>query len=439
MSKHLTLDDRSHIASSLDKQESFAAIATALGKDCTTISKEIRNHRVFQKVGAPGRSFNACKLRFHCDKRHICTVCSRSGNRSFCWSCAQCNKYCPDFVEDKCRRLENPPYVCNGCPDLQKCTLEKCFYRPVLAQQEYRDTLSESRQGISLSQQEILRLDSIISPLILKGQSIHHIYVNNKDLIMISESTIYRLIGYNLFTARNIDLPRKVRFSARKVEKHIKIDQLCRTERTYEDYLAFMAEHPDLPVVEMDSVIGKKGGKVLLTLHFVRAEFMIAFLRDTNDSQSVIDIFNRLYLELRSDIFMDIFPVLLTDNGSEFSNPGAIEFDSQGNRRTRLFYCDPSAPHQKGAAERNHELIRYCIPKGTSMDDLTQEMVSHMMDNINSLTRKSLGDKCPYDVLCFLYGEKVLDLLGCHRIPADDVTLTPAVFDRFRKQEEEAL
>lgn len=253
---------------------------------------------------------------------------------------------------------------------------------------------------------------------------------------MVSESTIYRLVDYNLFAARNIDLPRKVRFSARKVEKHVKVDKACREYRTYEDFQSYVAEHPDLPVTEMDTVEGKKGGKVLLTIHFVKAELMVAFLRDSNDSQSVLDVFDRLYLELGHDTFKEIMPLILTDNGSEFSNPARIENDSEGTARTKVFYCDPSAPEQKGSAERNHELIRYCIPKGTSMDFLTQEMVNHMMDNINSLTRKSLGDKCPYEAFSFLYSEAILSSLGCHRIPANDVTLKPSVFDRFLRSHE---
>lgn len=117
----------------------------------------------------------------------------------------------------------------------------------------------------------------------------------------------------------------------------------------------------------MDTVEGRKGGKVLLTLHFVKVEFMLAFLRHNNDSQSVITIVKNLYLTLGQDIFMRVMPLLLTDNGSEFSNPKALEFDPQHNRRTHLFYCDASSPWQKGSAEKNHELIHYFIPKGTSV------------------------------------------------------------------------
>ena len=191
-----------------------------------------------------------------------------------------------------------------------------------------------------------------------------------------------------------------------------------------------MIEHRDTAVTQMDSVEGRKGGKVLLTLHFTIPQLMLAFLRDANTSQSVIDIINRLYLGLRPDIFDDLFPILLGDNGSEFSNPLAIEFDGQENQRTRVFYCDPSAPYQKGAAENNHELIRRVIPKGTSMDNFTQDDITKMMNHINCYPRKNLGNKTPYEIYAALYGENLLKKLGISFIRPDEVTLRPSLLKK---------
>lgn len=101
-------------------------------------------------------------------------------------------------------------------------------------------------------------------------------------------------------------------------------------------------------------------------------------------------MFEQLYLELGASTFQELFPVILTDNGSEFTNPLAIEFDKGGNRRTYIFYCDPSAPHQKGAAENNHEFIRRVVPKGNSFNTYCQEDILLMMNNINSYGRKVL-------------------------------------------------
>lgn len=426
---HLSLEDRITISQMLSEQQSFKQIASAVGKNCTSISREIRNHMEFRRTGGYGRSYNACLYRRNCSHSFLCTSCT-TVKKKHCSLCEKCNSNCPDFKEETCARLEKPPYVCNGCPDRRGCTLEKHLYNPSYADQEYRDLLSESRSGISYSEEEIRRLDSIVSPLILKGQSLNHICANNKDTLMVSESTLYRLVEYNVFQARNIDLPRKVRYSRRRKLKDFKIDKACRVGRTYNDYTACLKRHPDIPVTQMDSVEGKKGGKVLLTIHFVKTELMLAFLRDANDSQSVLNIFERLYLELRPDIFVSIMPLILTDNGSEFSNPKAIEYDRQGNRRTRIFYCDASAPGQKGSAEKNHEFIRYVLPKGTSFDDLTQEDISLLMDHVNSYSRESLGNKCPYEMFQFLYGADVLCALGCHRIPPNEVNLTPSLLSR---------
>jgi IS30 family transposase len=273
-----------------------------------------------------------------------------------------------------------------------------------------------------------MRLNKIISPLVAKGQSPHAICVNHMDELMCNERTIYNYINNGILSVKNIDLPRKVRYSIRKPKKdNFKVDKQCRIGRTYSAFCDYMKEHPDTPIIQMDTVEGRKNGKVLLTIHFTIPQLMLAYIRDANTSQSVIDIINRLYLELRPDIFDELFPLLLVDNGPEFSNPLAIELDAQGNRRTRVYYCDPSAPYQKGALENNHELIRRIIPKGTSLDCFTQDDINKMMNHINCYPRKNLGNKTPYEVFTTLYGEGVLKKLGVSFIQHDEVTLRPSL------------
>lgn len=429
--KHLTPEQRTVIKEMIENSCSFTEIGKALDKDPSTISKEIRNHLVFMRVGYRHVKYNACEHRFSCDKIRVCKVCKPDKNYKKCRNCPACNNNCPDFVKVICPKLGKPPYVCNACSSrFYGCTLEKRYYYPDQAQKEYKELLSESRSGISFSEEEIRHLDEIISPLIRQSQSPHHICVTNEDSLMVSESTVYRLIDSGLISARNIDLPRKVRFRRRKKTVSVKVDKTCRIGRKYEDFLAFIRENPDTPVTQLDSVEGKKGGKVLLTIHFVKAEMMLAFLRDHNDSASVIEIFNDLYRILGHDLFSCIFRVCLPDNGSEFSNPKAIEFNEYGERRTRVFYCDPSAPYQKGSAERNHEFIRMFIPKGSDFALYSQDDINLMMDHINSYGRESIGNKCPYEMFAFLYGKNTLDLLGCHRISSREVTLNRSVFHR---------
>ncbi len=424
---HLSYEERIAIKQGLDNGLSFKRIAFNLNRDPTTISKEVRNHRIFRKTGAYGRVFNNCTYKTDCSHKHLCPSCKQ--NR-LCALCSKCTSICPDFKRKPCILLESAPYVCNGCKNLHACTLEKSFYNAKTAQEEYESLCSESRQGLSLSEKEIQQIDSLVSPLIMKGQSLHHIIHNNRDSISVSKSTMYRLIEYNVFQARNIDMPRKVRYAKRRVKKHVRIDKKCRVGRTYLDFRNYMDNHPDVSVVEIDSVEGTKGGKVLLTIHFVKAEFMLAFIREANTSQSVIDIFNELYRILGHTLFVQLFPVLLGDNGTEFSNPTAIETTTDGEIRTRLFYCDPSSPHQKGAAERNHEQIRRIIPKGKPLDIYTQEDISLMMNHVNSYGRPCLGNKTPYEIMSFMYGEEVLERLGCCKVAPNDVTLRPALLKK---------
>lgn len=428
--KHLSKSERNEIESLLNDKNSFRAIARELDRDPTTIAKEVKNHISYKKTGCYGKAFNDCLYRMSCTASQVC---GKKGCKSklckFCKSIS-CTEICPDYQVEICIKLSKPPYVCNGCRKRRSCTLEKRLYDASYAQDEYKFILSESRQGIMISEEEARRIDAIISPLLMKGQSLHHICVNNKDEIMMDERTLYNYVDYGIFAAKNLDMPRVVRMGKRVKYKTHKVDKKCRIGRTYKDFLDFMKVNHEYPIVEMDTVEGKKGGKVLLTIHFIIPHFMIAFIRDANTSQSVINIFNQLYLELRPDIFIDLFKVILTDNGSEFSNPEAIELDLQGNHRTSIFYCDPSAPHQKGAVENNHEFIRRIIPKGQPLDGYTQDDITLMMNHINSYSRKNLGDKSPHDIFTFLYGKDLLKVVRAESIPYNEIVLNPSLFKK---------
>lgn len=427
--KHLTSEDRQFIEDSLNHKLSYASIARALGKDPTTISKEVNAHLILQRTGLPGKNYNNCAHQFHCKKAAICSSCNSPARHPLCKNCILCNQHCTEYLPIACPRRKKSAHICNGCGFIRECNFEKKLYKAAKAQREYKSLLSEARSGIGLSEDELKTLDGKISPLIRQGQSPHHICMHSRDSLMVSESTIYRLIDSRLIAARNLDLPRKVRFKARKRKKsEFKVDRACRVGRDYGSFQHFLEEYPDIPVTQLDSVIGRKGGKVLLTIHFVNCEMMLAFLRNSNDAKSVNDVFDALYEKLGHDRFCRIFQLCLADNGSEFSNPSHIEFTKEGTRRTHFFYCDPQAPFQKGSAERNHEFIRLFIPKGTDMGLYTQDDISLMMNHINSYKRASLGNKCPYDVFGFFYGQDILDLLGCATIPAPQVTLNKSIF-----------
>lgn len=225
-------------------------------------------------------------------------------------------------------------------------------------------------------------------------------------------------------------MPRKVRMHPRcKKPDTVKVDPRCREGRTLEDFKVFMAENPDTPVVELDSVEGTKGRVVMLTITFATDGLQLAVRREHNNSQSVTDLFNRLYLKLDPDTFLDLFPALPADNGSEFSDLKSIEFDTNGNRYTWLFYCNVSAPYQKGSCEVHHEMIRRIILKGVDITPYSQGRSDTMMSHINSYRRKTLGNKSPYEMFAFQYGEDTLKKFGLRKIPPDEIILSPKLFN----------
>jgi len=427
--KHLTDEERLHIERLLKERVSIKQIAAKLGKSTSTISREIRAHAVSSDKSAPCRIPNRCTRRYDCDKRYLCA--DKPDCTRICRSCRLCNNLCSDFEEAVCIKLSAQPYVCNGCADERLCTLRKRYYLHNQAHKAYRESLVQSRTGANISEDELLLLNEFISPLILKGQSVHHIVANNPNEFRVSEKSIYRYVAGGLLRAKNIDMPRVCRLKPRKTKpvEH-KIDSTCRIGRTYANFLEYINQSGGIKAVEMDSVIGRIGGKVLLTLMFKSCDLMLAFIRDRNTAQSVIDIFNLLHKTLGVKLFRSLFPVILTDNGSEFSNPNALELYSKGSRRTRIFYCDPGASYQKPNVELNHEFIRKIVPKGQSFDAFNQHDINLMMSHINSYSREKLNDKTPIDVFEFLYGPNVLSRLGISKIPANEIILKPSLLKK---------
>lgn len=434
--RHLTLEDRREIFLGLNKGASFKAIARAIGKDCTTISREVRAHFTVQRKGTYGRPFNDCRYKGACPVTRFCS--DETCKRNACVSCRKlcCKSACEFYEPVICKSLQKPPYVCNACHKGEKCLLEKRLYNPLDAHDEYRDTLSASRQGFAIDEETAGELGAIIADAFSKGQSLNHVIMSyGEDAIGFSAKTLYTYVDAGVFEGLgNIDMPRKVRYAKRKTSKKqaVKKDKKCFMNRTYSDYLDFIRENPGLPVVEMDTVEGRKGirEKCLLTLHFTSSCLMLAVLLDSKTAANVNAAIQDLRNRLGNDMFARLFPVILTDRGSEFSDPNAIEKDQlTGEITTSVFYCDAMQSYQKGACEKNHEFIRAIIPKGTSMNRLSQKQISLMMSHINSYKREALNSKSPIELFAFLYGNDVLPLLELELVHPTLVTLKPYLIE----------
>lgn len=408
--KHLSLTNRCMIEQYIAYSYSFREIAKELGYQPSTISREVKKYRTFvTPKSAVCAKFTECKRR-----NHGCQLTK-----------------CPHFETIHCSKLDKAPFVCNNCPSQDFCSREHAYYNARKADAKSHAVLSEARSTIHLDEDEVKQLNELVSPLIKNGQSLSHIYANHSDEICVTRRTMYNYVDQCILDARNVDLPRKVRYKKHRKKHAEPYPYKYREGRTYEDFKAFVEQHPDVGVVEMDTVkSSREKGKCLLTMIFTKYDFMLIFLLETASQQCVEYVFSKLQNDLGLNTFRRLFPVILTDNGGEFKNPAAIEKSCYGSLCTNVFFCDSMASWQKPHIERNHEFIRQVLPKGRSFDTLTQDDVTLLMNHINSISRDSLDGKCPYDAAKEFIAKKLPFVLGLRKIPADQVVMRPSLLDK---------
>ncbi|MDD3414684.1 MAG: IS30 family transposase [Lachnospiraceae bacterium] len=444
--KHLTFSDRTYIEQELLQNSTFRYIGNVLHKDPSTISKEIRKHvKMVDGKRASGHCIK-CKHYTSCEIRGYDSVVSECKHSSYCKNiCKRCwrerpPQFCSIYMSFVCDKPIHAPYACNCCVTEKDCPLSHPVYAAKTAQIAYEKTLVKSRDGINMTPDELLELNELISPLILKGQPLSHIFAVHADEIPVCRRTLYNYLDQRIFQARNIDLPRRVRYKKRKKKSAPRttknLQQVYRNKRTYIDFERFMEAHPDVDVVEMDTVKGgRAAGKCLLTLLFRSCSLMLVILLPSCTQKCVIDAINSLTDTLGIRMFRKYFPVLLTDNGSEFKNPWDIETDDDGRHRTYVFYCDPYVSNQKARLEKNHEYIRYVIPKGRSMYKYTQEDINRMTSHINSTARDSLNGATPFDLADLLLDKRIPLLAGLKKVSPDEVMLKPALIESNNSKE----
>ena len=428
--KHLTLDDRKFIERSLNSGVSFKEIAKSLCKDPTTISKEVRLHRLtdWYHKGTFYNARNFCIHRYHCKKINACGKIILCGVK--CTSCPTCNTTCPDFIKEQCNRLDKAPYVCNGCSKaINHCTIaHKYRYDAIFADRKYHEALSSSREGICMTKNELRQKDKIVSQLIFQGQSPYQIVTNHPELDM-SVRSLYSYLDKGIFTARNIDLKRKVKFKPRKIHKTQIKERAVFNGRMYSDFQALGLDS----FAEMDTVHSSQDSKrVILTFFLNREKLFLAFIMNRCTKGAVRLIFDKLETQLGTYGFLTLFNTILTDRGSEFGDPDSLETGKSGIIRSSIYYCDPMRSGQKGGIEQAHTMLRMILPKKTSFEYLTQWDMRTIVDHINSTPREILGGKTPYDVALENYGIEVLKALQLRPVSPDEVNLTPKLI-RFNK------
>lgn len=391
MTKHLCREQRNVIEYLLNINKNFTYIAYSIDVDRTTVSDEIKRNR-----------FVKSPVYDKFDKNGI------------------------DKIAYKCDLLLKPPYVCNTCANKRYCIKNKLYYNARFAQEISEKRKSESKQGVDISPETIEEIENTIVPLIKdKKQSINQIYNNHSDILYFSKTTFYRYVDSGVLSLCNLDLPKKVKYKKRKTTKDTDYKRKLAIVkgRTYEEFLSFISIHQKMNICEMDTVEGKKGRKVFLTILIRDTKFMFIRLLDKKNIACVNKEIDKLKEALGIKLFSKVFRIVLTDNGNEFLDPLKIEIDyNSGNKTCNVFYCNPYSSFQKANIERNHEYIRRVIPKGISLDTLTTEQVQTLETNINNIPRDILDGKTPFELTKELF-PLLIEKLNYKYIKPDDVSL----------------
>ena len=449
MAKHMTDDDRREIERFLRTGWTVAQIARKLGRPESTVAREIRNRRIDSSKGVRKTSSATCALYESCRRTKVCAV--DCGMRKLCKNCLCCVEACADFLPRSCSRLASSPFVCNGCERERSCPLPKKFYIAGCAQANYDGLLHDSRRGVRATDEQLAAINDVFTECTRRGQSVRNVMANNPELFDFCERTMYSYVGLKKFDAVRGDLPFACSRKPRKPRPVTKTDARCRVGRTYRDLVSYWIANPALRdhEVEMDGIEGqKKDGKYLFTFIFNDTDLTLGFLRDAKTAEECTNVFRLLWDAAGPALFMELFAIVVTDNGPEFSDPVAIErnplFVPRGDDagkawkdcaspekfRARLFYCNSYSPKQKAHAERANEEMRRILVKGASFQSLTQDDIRLMFSHVNSYTRGVLDDATPYDTFVARHGDagkRFLDALGIVRVEPNEVTLTPAL------------
>ena len=411
---HLTVQERIIIEKGIENGSTKAAIALTIGKDKSTVGKEIKKHR--ELVHKSSYKINCANMK-NCSHNHVCDNCA-------------------DFKPFTCNRRDRSPGACNGCSKYTHCRYDKYRYKADFSHKKYREDLVDSRTGINMSYEECKAMADIIVPLIKAGHSPYHIVTNHPEL-NISEKTLYNYIENGIFREfglLDIDLRIKTK---RKITKKAsnkykkREDKKYLNGRTYDDFINYTAENKNLSVVEMDTVYNNGStGPFMQTFKFLDYSFMFIVYQEEKTAKSMVEGVDLLEKILGKDLFSEEVTIIKTDRGSEFCDAEGFEKEENESRRTRIFYCDPMAFGQKGSLENNHKEIRYICPKENDLKDLglnSQEKANLIVSHINSQSKEHLKGKSPLEVMEFmnpaLY-QKFKDF-GIERINKDNIVLKP--------------
>ena len=399
----LTRHERDTVQRMLERGASCRQIARELGRSPSTVSAEVASHRF---VTAPK---------------------ARRGERVD--ASADLSAACP--------RLAAWPRCCNGCGRYRAIGCKRrphVFYEARAAQLCADSVLVSSRRGIDADEPAAAAALALIRDGLGRGLSPEQLSARNGGPVDLSPSTIYRWVAAGYDGMTNMELRRKVGYRPRS-HRAPKRATPHSPRRSHAAFLA-LGEDACAAAWEMDTVEGsREDSACLLTLLHRPSRLQLALPLAAKDAESVAAALGGVRSVLGAGGARRVFRAVLTDNGAEFSDEGAIAaLIGEGPGETRLFYCDP---------RRNHVEIRKLLPKGRGIrfDRLAPADLALAMSHVNSEPRGALGFATPARAFRAMLGDDaaaLLDAYGIEDVPVDGLDLTPGLIARARAERGDA-
>lgn len=339
-------------------------------------------------------------------------------------------KSCRKFQEFQCNKTTRFPFVCNNCIRQSYCPLAQFLYYPDQADLHARQRLVITREGANLTIDEYQKQDAILKDAIIhKGQSVHHALIVHHDELRCSEKTLYRRIEKGIYTTRLHHLPRQVSLKKRKMKPKYEYNHDPRIDRIghlYSDWLIFRFKNNITYYFQMDFLgAPKKSSKEILVLTMPHLSFSLLYVVENKTQEKISNLFNEIQHQIGINNFRKLFPAILTDRDIVFDDFNSLEFDENGELRTKIFFCNPGESNQKSHVENFNGQLRVIFHKHALLDDYSQDDLFEIASHLNSRFLSSIDDRTPYELFLEIFGINLLDALHIRHIDGKDVKLKP--------------
>ena len=425
--KQFNIEKRAMLSRMIAKGNKAKEIGDVLGMDSTSVSREVKRNRIkIKEIEIDGTLCKSCLHKRGCTIKKACGSLSCNQRCNGCKAITKCRKYEKFY----CNKLFRFPFVCNGCPKEGYCLLEHYNYFPDTAEEMARDRLITSREGANLTYEEYEVQDAILKDRIInKGQSVHHVLATNRDKLNCSEKTLYRRIEKGVYTVKVHHLPRQVSLKKRKYKKkyeYVHDPKIDRTGHLYSDWLIYRYKNRITYYFQMDFLgAPHKSNKEILVLTMKGISFSLLYIIENATQEKIIALFDMIEEEIGIDNFKKLFPAIITDRDTLFDDFNSLEFNKNGELRTKIFFCDPGESNQKPNVENYNAQLRPMFPKHAILNEYSQQELYLAASNLNSRCLSSIDDRTPIDLFTEIFGNALLNLLHQKKIPPKEVRIKP--------------